>query len=242
MKIINILNFLVAIIRMATKKKTLRFGNSQVRNQELHGNTVQYKVATKTTNGPSAVSNSAMRVNQKANPQKYQWDSSKSYTNTFDFSASNRATSMSNYQQIRQNYGNNWVDATVAINTYKESLADVNKMYKAKLTKHLIKDFGNPSPEILRELIYYVEELNAVVAKWHKKILDTYSADKAIEGIFDSAKEFLQIDTNVLKKLYPEYRDLFLKKSRIINKARTLRQKTLKELRNARTMKNKAVA
>jgi hypothetical protein len=225
---------------MASNRKTIRFGNSHVRNQLLNGNTVEYKVATKAANGPSAVSNSVMRVNQKANPQKYKWDSGKSYANTFTFSASNKAKSMSNYNQIRQNYGNDWLDATVAINTYKESVADVNKTYRAKLHKLLIKNFGNPSPAILKEIVSYLDELNAVVLKWNTKAMDTATANLELESIFDSAEEFLQINKKDFKKLYPEFRELFLLKSRIINKARTLRQKTLKEVRNARTLKNKA--
>ena len=57
----------------------LRFSNSSmVRDQLLNGSLAEYSVGTKTTNGPSAVSNSLLRVNQKAHPNNYQWNKTKS--------------------------------------------------------------------------------------------------------------------------------------------------------------------
>jgi hypothetical protein len=223
---------------MASTRKTVKFGNSRVRNQLEHGSITEYVVKTKSTNGPSAISNSALRTNQKANPDKYQWDSSKSYTNTFSLPASNKAKSLANHRKVRQNYGNDWVDATVALNTYKETMAEFNKTYRSKLIILINKNFGNPPREIFNEIVSYLDELNTTFAKWQGKTIGTDEANAKMESIFDSAEEFLQIDKKDFKKLYPEFRDLFSVKLKIMNKAKDLRYKTLKGLRNARTLKN----
>ena len=186
----------------------------------------------------SAISNSALRSNQKAHPDKYQWDASKSYTNTFSISASNKAKSLENYRKVRQNYGNDWVDATVALNTYKETMTEVNKMYRSKLIALINKNFGNPPRDIFNEIVEYLDELNTTYAKWHGKSIGADEAKAKMESVFDSAEEFLKINKKDFIQLYPEFRDLFSVKLNYINKAKNLRHKTLKGLRNSRTMKN----
>lgn len=232
------ISIFLRIIRMASARKTVKFGNSRVRNQLEHGSITEYAVKTKPANGPSAISNSALRTNQKAHPDKYQWDSSKSYTNTFSVSASNKAKSLTNHHKVRQNYGNDWVDATVALNTYKETMSELNKIYRSKLITLINKNFGNPSRDIFNEIVTYLDELNTTFVKWHEKTIGTDEANAKMESIFDSAEEFLKINKKDFKKLYPEFRDLFSVKLKITNKAKDLRHKTLKGLRNARTLKN----
>jgi len=219
-------------------RKTLKFGISKVRNQLEHGSLVEYNVETKTHNGPPVVSNSALRVNQKANPDTYQWNASKSYANTFTISASNKAESVADYQKVRGDWGNNWVNATVAINTYKETTADINRGYKSKLARLINKNFGNPFPELFAEIVDYIEELNAVVLSWKKGVISEEKANEKMDSTFDSAEEFIQIKKSIFKILYPEFRDLYLTKLKFLKRAKTLGKKTLKELRNARTLKN----
>ena len=55
---------------MASTRKTVKFGNSRVRNQLEHGSVTEYVVKTKSTNGPSAISNSALRTNQKVSAKR----------------------------------------------------------------------------------------------------------------------------------------------------------------------------
>jgi len=222
-------------------KKTLKFGISKVRNQLEHGSLLEYNVETKEHNGPSAVSNSALRTSQKANPNSYQWNTSKSYENTYTMSAANKAESVADYQKVRGNWGNNWVNATVAINTYKETTADINRGYLSKLTRLINKNFGNPFPELFAEIVDYVEELNSIVLSWKKGVISEEQANEKMDSTFDSAEEFIQIKKSIFKILYPEFRDLYLTKLKFLKKAKTLGKKTLKELRNARTLKNSKV-
>lgn len=210
----------------------LKFSNSSmVRDQLLNGTRAEYSVATKATNGPSAVSNSLLRVNQKANPNNYQWNKSKSAANTFTVSKKNAAASKANFLNVRQTYKNGWVNATVALNSYKEDLEMINNAYKSKVTEIINTKFMNPDSERFAELVDYIEGLNEITLDLFKQNMTKVEADIEMNNIYIKAEESLDIKKEYFKSVYPAIAAEYMALVKLKKRAKKARNSVLQTLK-----------
>jgi len=210
----------------------LRFSNSStVRDQLLNGSLAEYSVGTKTTNGPSAVSNSRLRVNQKANPNSYQWNKTKSAENTYTVSRKNAAASKANMANVRQTYKNGWVNATVALNSYKEDLEMIKNGYKAKVIEIINAMFNNPDAERFESIVDYVEELNEITLDLSKQNMTKTEAEAEMNNIYMKAEEVLDIKMEYFKQVYPLISVEYLNLVKFKNQAKKTRNNVLKTLK-----------
>lgn len=213
-------------------KKTLKFRNSsRVRNQLLNGSLAEYNVGTKIANGPSAVSNSLLRVNQKANPGQYQWNKSKSYANTFNVSRQNAASSKANYLNIRRTYKNGWVNATVAMNSFTEELEEMTNGYKSKLADFINTMFDAPNEERSEDIREYIKELNEVTLDLSTNSMTKQEADEEMDNIYDKAEEDSGIEKAYFKRVYPTISAEYLALINFKKRARKTRNNILRNLR-----------
>jgi hypothetical protein len=213
-------------------KKTLKFRNSsRVRNQLLNGSIAEYNVGTKAANGPSAVSNSLLRVNQKADPGQYQWNKSKSYANTFNVSKQNAASSKANYLNVRRTYKNGWVNATVAMNSYTEELEEMTNGYKSKLAVFINTMFDAPDEEEKEDIRKYIKELNEVTLDLSMNSMTKQEADQEMDNIYDKAKEGSGIEKAYFKRVYPTISAEYLALINFKKRARKTRNNILRNLR-----------
>jgi len=223
---------MAAAAATTANKKTLKFRNSsRVRNQLLNGSITEYNVGTKAANGPSAVSNSLLRVNQKADPGQYQWNKSKSYSNTFNVSKQNAASSKANYLNVRRTYKNGWVNATVAMNSYTEELEEMTNGYKSKLTVFINTMFDAPDEEEKEDIRKYIKELNEVTLDLSMNSMTKQEADQEMDNIYDKAEEGSGIDKAYFKRVYPTISAEYLALINFKKRARKTRNNILRNLR-----------
>lgn len=210
----------------------LKFSNSStVRDQLLNGTLAEYSVATKAANGPSTVSNSLLRVNQKAHPNNYQWNKSKSAANTFTVSKQNAAASKANYLTVKSTYKKGWVNATVALNSYKEDLEMINNGYKSKVTEIINTHFENPDSERFEELVDYIEELNEITNDLSKQYITKVEADIEMNNIYAKAEESLGIKKDYFKRIYPVIATEYMTLVKLKKQAKKSRNNVLRTLK-----------
>lgn len=221
-----------AAARATRPKKTLKFRNSsRVRNQLLNGSLVEYNVGTKAANGPSAVSNSLLRVNQKANPGQYQWNTSKSYANTFNASNQNAASSKANYLNVRRTYKNGWINATVAMNSYTEELEELTNGYKSKLAEFINTMFDAPNEERFEDIRDYIKELNEIALDLSTNSMTKQEADQEMGNIYDKAEDNSGIDKAYFRRIFPVISAEYLALVNFKKQARKTRNNILRNLR-----------
>lgn len=224
-------------------KKGVRFANeSLVRNLNLHKGAVNYKAKTRKNNGPSSVSSSLVRVNQRANPSSYEWNSNKSYSPTYmSLSTVERKASLANHHAVRRAFKNRWVNATVARNTYKEEVEDLQNAYYNKVFEMVAMMFNDPNELIKDEIVNYLDDIIIVANRLDANNISSTEAEHQMKAIFDNFERDTSINKDIFIKAWPTFRKFYLQNETIKQQAKRRRDDVLlgikKNLRSARAQK-----
>jgi len=143
-------------------KKSVGFRPSQVLNlNPVTGTFKQYEVPTHTFNGKGDVPSSEVQAEQKKNPGAF--NPVKSFNKTTYRSLTNKENqaSRASFLRVKGLYGDRWVNATVAIDTYKEEKKELEKGYDSKFRELFAAQFGtNMEQSEESKFMKTIEEIN----------------------------------------------------------------------------------
>jgi hypothetical protein len=211
-------------------KKSVVFGNSQVRNlNEGVGSVIQYAVPTHNFNGEGAVPSSRVQAEQKANPNAF--NPVKRFNNTYrSLSKKENTASKASFLKVKSLYGDRWEDATVAIDTYEEEKDELEKGYAAKFMEIYAREIGGDiTGNLASEIIETIEELNRVSLDLTKNKLSAEQAHAQLTELMQDGETILGVADFANK--YKPFQALFLEHHEIHTASKLRRNKTLKNIK-----------